>query len=138
MDSHEERPVIPTRASRARRLIGLLAWTVAAIVGLGIIAFGIFFIVFVTHYGDRPPGPGLIVNNLTDETLSIFDVVGPRNEALAIEIPPETAKDSGIQCAAGTLVARGPDGELVARRGPFSSCNEDPWVIPATATWRSS
>lgn len=132
MEAQETRPVDPSGPKSARRLISLLIRIVAAIVGLGIIAFGIFLILFITHYGDRASGPGLVIKNNTQSPLLIFDVIGPGKEALAIKIPPETAKDSGIQCAAGALVARTPDGEFVARRGPFPSCNEAEWVISMT------
>jgi hypothetical protein len=132
VNSQETRPVNPSGPRSSRRLTSLLVRILAAVVGLGIIAFVIFVILFITHYGDQGPEPGLVIKNTTQSALLIFDVIGPGEEALAIKIPPETAKDSGIECAAGTLVARTLDGVLVARRGPFPSCNEDEWVISST------
>jgi hypothetical protein len=111
-----------------------MARIVAGLAAIAILAFIAFVILFITHYGDPPSGPGLVIKNETQTTLWIYDVIGPGKETLARKVAPGTAKETGIECAAGTLVARSPHGDFVARRGPFPTCNESDWVISETPT----
>ena len=133
MGTHEGRSTAP-RASSARRLIGLLARIVAGLAAIAILAFVGFVILFITHYGDPSSGPGLVIKNETQTTLWIYAVIGPGTETLTRKVAPGTAKETGIECARGALVARSPHGDFVARRGPFPTCNESDWAISETPT----
>lgn len=77
--------------------------------------------------------------NRTDQTLKIYSLIPPGDpdvpdRLLLDEIPPGEMGESGGPCILGSrLIARAPDGTVVARIGPFDECYEGPWIIRSGA-----
>jgi hypothetical protein len=132
MDSNETRPVTPSSARPARRLISLLVRIVAGVTGLGIIAFGVFLVLFITHYGDEAPPRGVVVVNRTPIDLNIYVYVPGQEPVLSVDVPAHSRVATGITCGARKMTAKDAAGHVIARRGPFPSCNESEWAISAT------
>jgi hypothetical protein len=85
-------------------------------------------LVGVLSYGDEGPEEGLRVVNRTDQRILVYsDTGGDVEENLVTEIPSGSSVDTGL-CGRIALVARRPDGGLVARRAPSESCAEE-WVV---------
>jgi hypothetical protein len=83
-------------------------------------------------FGDREPET-LNIENRTDETILVYQVWVDGSEhplpQVGLGIPPHTARQAGVFCAAEELVARTENGDLVPKRGPFEECNLETWVI---------
>jgi hypothetical protein len=114
-------------------------WRIALYVLAGVLALGLVSLMWMMrHLGDPAPEPGLPIDNRTDQGLLIFGITHPHgtsdpetDELLLSRIGSHAVRDSGIDCAAGELVARTKDGTEIARRGPFEACNLTTWVIEA-------
>ena len=98
------------------------------VVLLGLIAAVVWFALFVTHYGDPAPTPGIVVDNQTAGSLNIYVMVG-QEPVLSAEIPPRSRVDTGIPCAKLKMIAKDSSGHVVAQRGPLPGCDQSDWVI---------
>lgn len=100
---------------------------------LAILGGGVWLVWALSRYGDPVDEPGLPIDNRTGEELLIYGVVREDSQVIdevpLAEIPAHTKKPSGIECAAGELVARSADGTEIARREGSGRCFEEPWVI---------
>jgi hypothetical protein len=135
MGSHEEDPVAPTRAGRARRSISLLVRIVAGLIGLAIIAFGVFIIVFITHYGNGDsPYSGIFVNNRTQFNLTIYLHMQGQELIPAARVPGHSRVGTDITCGSQEMTAEDAAGHVIARRGPLPACDESEWVISETSS----
>jgi hypothetical protein len=82
----------------------------------------------VLNYGDEGPEEGLRVVNRTDRRILVYsEMGGDIEENLVTAIPSGSSVDTGL-CGRIALVARRPDGGLIARRAPSESCAEE-WVV---------
>jgi hypothetical protein len=114
---------------------GLLV--VLALFGVTLLAGLVWFALFVTHYGDPAPEPGVVVDNQTAVSLNIYTVVVGLKPVLRAEIPPRARIATGISCGNLEMLAKHA-GHLVARRGPLPACDESDWVISETRLIPSS
>jgi len=105
---------------------GLLV--VLAVIGATFLAGLVWFALFVTHYGDPAPEPGVVVDNQTGVSLNIYTVVVGLKPVLRAQIPPRSRIATGIGCGNLEMLAKHA-GHLVARRRPFLTCMESDWVI---------
>jgi hypothetical protein len=76
---------------------------------------------------DTPSGSHVI--NHTSTRLDIVQLVSDGSEVVKLQLEPGQEMDSQIPCGSVPLEARTPSGELVASRGPFDECHDEPWVI---------
>jgi hypothetical protein len=135
MGSREDDPVAPTRAGRARRSISLLVRIVAGFIGLAIIAFGVFIIVFITHYGNGDsPYSGIFVNNRTQFNLTIYLHMQGQEPIPAARVPSHSRVGTDITCGSQEMTAEDAAGHVIARRGPLPACDESDWVISETSS----
>jgi hypothetical protein len=87
-----------------------------------------WFVFFFTHYGDPAPKPGMVVDNRTDVVLNIYVVVVGQEPVLQAVVPPRSRLATGVVCGRTEMRATA-GGHLVARRGPFPTCDESEWII---------
>jgi hypothetical protein len=88
----------------------------------------ILLVVGVVTFGDEGSSEGLRVVNLTSDRILIYSDQGADvEENLVIEIPSGSSRDTGL-CGRLALVARGPEGDLIARRPSSESCEEE-WIV---------
>jgi hypothetical protein len=125
MDPHDEAPADQTKVTRWQS-VGLFF---LAVVLLGLIGAVVWFALFVTHYGDPAPAPGIVVDNQTAVSLNIYAVVLGQKPVLRAEIPPRSRTATGVTCGNLEMLAKDDAGHIVARRGPFPTCDEAVWVI---------
>jgi hypothetical protein len=95
---------------------------VAAVIGAGLYLF---------LGSGGPEQQSRRIENRTTQTVYLFlrDSEGSEDPFdLAPKIPPQSSVVV-YGCGAGEWVARTLDGTLVARRGPFSECNSEDWII---------
>lgn len=115
---------------------------VGVVLGVFLVVLLVTAYVFVSNYGDPPERPGITIVNNTPDALTVRSVLfyfpsgSPApwpgwKPLLVAEVPAHgEAEAAGGPCIGGNqLVARAPDGTVVARRGPFEECNPDAWVI---------
>jgi hypothetical protein len=130
--SEEKDPDAPGGLSHGQ---GRLSWwwkgllVVLAVIGATLLAGLVWFALFVTHYGDRAPAPGIVVDNQTAVSLNIYAVVLGQKPVLRAEIPPRSRTATGVTCGNLEMLAEDDAGHIVARRGPFPTCDEAVWVI---------
>jgi hypothetical protein len=79
--------------------------------------------------GEPDTPSGFHVINHTYTPLDVFQVLPDGTEVPKLQVQPGEERDSESPCGGEPYVARTPSGELVASRGPFEECNQDPWVI---------
>jgi hypothetical protein len=79
--------------------------------------------------GEPDTPSGFHVINHTSTRLDIVQLVSDGSEVVKLQLEPGEEKDSEIPCGSVPLEARTPSGELVASRGPFDDCHDEPWVI---------
>jgi hypothetical protein len=99
-----------------------------AVIGATLLAGLVWFALFVTHYGDPAPAPGIVVDNQTAGSLNVYVMVG-QEPVLSAEIPPRSRVATGITCARAKMIAKDSSGHLVAQRGPLPGCDQSDWVI---------
>jgi hypothetical protein len=135
MGSQEEDPVASTRARRARRRISLLVRIVAGLIGLAIIAFCVFIIVFIKYYGNGDsPYAGIFVDNRTQFNLTIYLHLQGEGPILAARVPGHSRVGTDITCGSQEMTAEDAAGHVIARRGPLPACDESDWVISETSS----
>jgi hypothetical protein len=105
---------------------GLLV--VLAVIGATFLAGLVWFALFVTHYGDPAPEPGVVVDNQTGVSLNIYTVVVGLKPVLRAQIPPRSRTATGIRCGNLEMLAKH-EGHLIARRGPLPTCDESEWAV---------
>src|SRR5437773_10216044 len=76
---------------------GLLV--VLAVIGATFLAGLVWFALFVTHYGDPAPEPGVVVDNQTGVSLNIYTVVVGLKPVLRAQIPPRSRLATCIGCS---------------------------------------
>jgi hypothetical protein len=121
----------------------LPAWRIALLalpvgLGLALIIAGVFFALFITHYGDRPPVRNMRVENQTDATVVITaDVwIGgtaehPTTKRFRLAVVPSnrTILIEG-RCDLRPLTARDRLGSVIATHEPTRICDKIvTWVI---------
>jgi hypothetical protein len=79
--------------------------------------------------GEPDTPSGFHVINHTRTRLVIFQVLPDGTEVPKLELEPAEESDSQDPCGSQLDVARTPSGALVASRGPFDECHDEPWVI---------
>lgn len=106
----------------------------AGLVGVGILSFGLFVVLFITHYGDRPPLHGVVIVNRTRHDLNIYVHLPGQEPVLRADVAADSRDASGITCGNLQMTAKDAAGRVVAQRGPFPTCDESDWVISETPT----
>ena len=99
-----------------------------AVFGAATLAGVAWFVFFFTHYGDPAPKPGVVVDNRTAVALNIYVVVVGQEPVLQAVVPPRSRLATGVVCGRTEMRATA-GGHLVARRGPFPTCDESGWII---------
>jgi len=98
----------------------------------------VFVILFITHYGDPPPTPGIVVDNRTSTDVTIYVHVSPQQSEPFADVPAHSRVATDITCGALEMTAEDSAGHVIAQRGPFPSCHSDEWVIQVAASPVSS
>jgi len=98
----------------------------------------VWFALFVTHYGDPAPEPGVVVDNQTGVSLNIYTVVVGLKPVLRAKVSPRSRTATGIKCGNLEMLAKDDAGHIVARRGPLPGCDDSDWVISNTRLVPSS
>jgi hypothetical protein len=129
--------VTETRPAPPESRSGVSVWKVLLLALVAVVlGGGVWLMWALSRYGEPESPPGLPIDNRTDEELLIYAVLRKAGidspvteEVLFARIPAHAKRDSGIDCAAGELLARTSDGTEIARRERQDQCNEEPWVI---------
>lgn len=114
--------------SRAGRWFRWLRRAVTVVVGLFLLVV-LLGMCGIGLQGEPPTPTGFHIINHTHTGLDIVQLVSGGAEVVRLQLEPGEEKDSQDPCGSVPLEARTSSGEIVARRGQFQECNQDPWVI---------
>jgi len=121
-------PIFRPPRSRAGRWLRWFGRAIAVLVGL-ILLVPLLGMCGIGIQGDPAAPSGFHVINHTHTRLDIVQLVSGGSEVVRLQLEPGDEMDSQDPCGSVPLEARTPSGEVVASRGPFDECHDEPWVI---------
>jgi hypothetical protein len=113
-----------------RRPSRWIAWVLAAVVALALLAYPVARFVLALFGGDPEPSSIRIVNQ-TDEQLTIYQVRVDGQRFRLLAVPAHSSVGYQSPCAAAEMVAVASSHRDIATRPDSDECNLSDWIIPS-------